>query len=166
MAEERGRPTIYTPEIAADICAKMAAGASLRSICEAEDMPSEVTVRRWAIEDREGFSTHYEEAVRLRAMRWADEVIEISDENTNDVKRARLRVDARKWLLAKVLPKVYGEKVTQVHEGGDKPVEIDVALSRVEVRERMARILRGTIAESDGTADSDHDPGRDQGKRS
>ena len=56
----------------------------------------------------------------------ADELVEISDDSTNDtivtedgkvvtnqevVARSRLRVDTRKWMLAKMLPKVYGEKL-------------------------------------------------------
>jgi len=166
VAGERGRPTVYTPEIAARVCAEMAAGKSLRKICEPDDMPDERTVRRWAINNVEGFAPQYEEAVRLKAMKWADEVVDIADEKTKDTKRARLRVDTRKWLLSKVLPKVYGDKVTQVHEGGDKPVAVDVTLSRVEVRERMARILRGTMTGTDDPGDTGNDPGRDQGEGS
>jgi hypothetical protein len=33
------------------------------------------------------------------------------------VQRNRLRVDARKWLLSKLAPKKYGDKVTQEHTG-------------------------------------------------
>lgn len=35
------------------------------------------------------------------------------------VDRARLQVDSRKWLLSKLLPKRYGDKVTQEHTGPD-----------------------------------------------
>ncbi len=31
----------------------------------------------------------------------------------------KLQVDTRKWLLSKVMPKVYGDKVTQEHTGAD-----------------------------------------------
>ena len=34
------------------------------------------------------------------------------------MQRSRLRVDTRKWLLAKVLPKVYGDKLQHTGEGG------------------------------------------------
>lgn len=34
-----GRPTIYTPELAASICAELACGKSLRTVCKANDMP-------------------------------------------------------------------------------------------------------------------------------
>jgi hypothetical protein len=35
------------------------------------------------------------------------------------IARNRLRVDTRKWMLAKMLPKVYGEKITQEVTGKD-----------------------------------------------
>lgn len=67
----------------------------------------------------------YARAKRYGIMGMADEVIDISDDSTNDkvvdedgnertntevVARSRLRVDSRKWLLSKIMPKVYGEK--------------------------------------------------------
>lgn len=71
----------------------------------------------------------------LQAERWAEEVLEIADDSSRDVaenehgdnvtnheniQRSRLRVDSRKWLLSKVLPKVYGDKLDLVHQGGVK----------------------------------------------
>lgn len=125
-----GRPTEYTPEIAQDICDRLAIGESLSSICKTENYPSKSTVCRWVLEDRGGFSEQYETARRLQAQLLADELIDIADESTNDymlrqsksgeeyeavnpeaIQRSRLRVDTRKWYLSKVLPKVYGDKV-------------------------------------------------------
>jgi hypothetical protein len=34
------------------------------------------------------------------------------------VQHQRLRVDSRKWLLSKVLPKLYGDRVAVDHGGG------------------------------------------------
>lgn len=56
----------------------------------------------------------------------ADEIIDIADASEGDVivdedgrrlidneavQRARLRVDSRKWLLSKLVPKKYGDKI-------------------------------------------------------
>lgn len=65
----------------------------------------------------------------------ADEIMEISDETSvaarynedevtlvldaTAVARNRLRVDTRKWLLSKMLPKQFGDKVTQALTGPD-----------------------------------------------
>ena len=42
----------------------------------------------------------------------ADELLEIADRGSEDWQRDRLRVDTRKWLLARALPKRYGDRVT------------------------------------------------------
>lgn len=129
-ARGRGRPSKYTPELAREICLRIAAGASVRSICEDEAMPSEATVRAWAVDDLDGFSAQYTRAIQIRAMGWADEIVDISDDGRNDtyiddngnertdnerVARSRLRVDTRKWMLSKMLPKVYGDTLDVNH---------------------------------------------------
>jgi hypothetical protein len=48
----------------------------------------------------------------LQAMRWADEVLIIADDRILDPHDRRIRVDTRKWLLSKMLPRIYGDKVT------------------------------------------------------
>ena len=94
-------------------------------------MPEESTIRTWALDDKDGFFTHYTRAIQIRAIGWAEEIVEISDDGSNDtyidpnsgqertnaevVARSRLRVDTRKWMLSKVLPKVYGEKLDLNH---------------------------------------------------
>jgi hypothetical protein len=34
------------------------------------------------------------------------------------VQHQRLRVDSRKWLLSKIVPKIYGDRVALDHAGG------------------------------------------------
>ena len=130
-AKPRGRPSIYTPELAREICRQIAEGKSLREICRADGMPYDATVREWVIDDREGFHSQYTRAVQARAVLWAEEITGIADDGSNDtyidpntgqektnaevVARSRLRVDTRKWMLSKVLPKIYGDKVDLNH---------------------------------------------------
>ena len=125
MSEDRGRPTIYTQQLADEICRRLIDN-SLRKVCDADDMPHRDTVRDWVINDHKGFSDQYARARRMQALEWAEETIEISDsENQGDTQRARLRVDTRKWLLSKVLPKVYGDKVTLAGDS-DAPIAVNV----------------------------------------
>lgn len=60
--------------------------------------------------------------------RMADEILEISDAREDDeaVQRARLRVDSRKWLLSKLAPRKYGEKLNVSGADGEGPVELIV----------------------------------------
>lgn len=108
---KRGRPSTYTPEIAKAICERLAAGETLRSICRGDDMPAEAAVRAWALDDVEGFSAHYARAREIGYATLGDQILEIADDADGDPKRDRLRVDTRKWLLSKVLPKIYGDKL-------------------------------------------------------
>ena len=118
MTETRGRPSIYTQEIADTICKALAEGKSLRSICREEGMPTEATVRMWAADDREGFYSQYTRARDIGLDCVAEEVFEIADHGS-DHQRDRLKFDARRWYLSKLAPKRYGDKITQEHTGAD-----------------------------------------------
>nr|WP_197427440.1 terminase small subunit protein [Bradyrhizobium retamae] len=112
----------------------MAEGVSLRSICLADDMPDKATVFRWLAAHKE-FRDQYARAREARADAMAEEILEISDDDSDDaitdpetgatrinaefVARSRLKVDTRKWLMARMAPKVYGDKVTQELQGPD-----------------------------------------------
>jgi hypothetical protein len=130
----KGRSSLYTPELADKVCEELASGRTLRDVCRDEGMPTETTIRHWVLENREGFSSQYARAREVGYQAMADELLEIADNGTNDwmerdgrevlngenVQRSRLRVDSRKWLLSKALPKVYGDKV-QVGGAEDLP---------------------------------------------
>lgn len=110
-----GRPSDYLPEVAADICSKLAEGESLRSVCARPGMPNKATVFRWIGENKE-FRDQYEKATESRADAMFEEMLEIVDDVAAEgaaVAKARLQLDARKWILARMSPKKYGDKVTQ-----------------------------------------------------
>jgi hypothetical protein len=133
-----GRPSDYTQETADIICRRLAEGESLRAICLADDMPDKATIFRW-LAVNEPFRDQYARAREAQADYYAEEIIEISDDGTNDwmerknadgsigdvilngehVQRSRLRVDARKWFASKVAPKKYGDKLLAEVTGAD-----------------------------------------------
>lgn len=134
MPDGRGRPSKYTLEIAEAICERLAAGESLNAICKDEGLPAEPTVRRWALDDVEGFAAKYTRAREQQADALAEEIITIADADpatllqggegdtrividSAAVAHQRLRVDARKWFASKVAPKKYGDKVDVAHSG-------------------------------------------------
>lgn len=141
-----GRPSDYTPELAADICGRIADGQSLRAICRAEDMPASSTVFVW-LQQHADFTEQYARAREAQADALADDILEISDDARNDwmdreikgggtervvdqehIGRSRLRVDARKWLASKLKPKKYGEKLSTELTGADGgPVVVKAA---------------------------------------
>jgi hypothetical protein len=143
---KRGRPSTYEPAVAAEICRRMADGESLRSVCRDEGMPAASTVRGWVIEDINGFAEQYTRARMLLAEHWADEVLEVSDDlpamtgegkyDSASVQHQRLRVDSRKWLLSKVLPKVYGDKLDVTSDG--KQVGLNIAIDLTDTKGKAA----------------------------
>lgn len=151
-----GRPTVYDARVADEVLARLASGETLREICRDGGMPPESTVREWALDDRDGFAARYARAREAGAYAMADELLEISDDGTNDwmerqrrdgsveqalnaehVQRSRLRADTRKWLLARILPKVFGDKldVTSRGEKVGQPFVMQAPLEAVGAEE-------------------------------
>jgi hypothetical protein len=165
--------TVYTPELAEEICERIANGETLRQACRLKGI-NESTVRKWVLSDINGFSAHYARARELCLECWADEIVEISDEATNDwmmregkdgegtaysvngehVSRSKLRTENRKWLLSKLKPKVYGEGTQRVEVG--KPGEFAELEDMSDAD--LADIARGsggrTPAQTNGAARS------------
>lgn len=131
-----GVKSTYTDAIARKICAKIADGVALRKICSDPRMPAFDTVKGWLIKPRfEAFRELYYHSRRVAAELLMDEVIEIADDSANDwietfdkkgnpngwkpdheaIQRSRLKIDTRKWLAAKLIPRIYGEKLEVEH---------------------------------------------------
>lgn len=123
------RPSKYTNRLADEICERLSDGESLRSICESESMPARSTVFRW-LAGNKAFQDQYARARDAQADALFDEILSIADTPVVGVKTVhkatgtettegdmiehrRLQVDARKWIAAKLRPKVYGEKLHQ-----------------------------------------------------
>ena len=115
----------------------------LTKICNTETMPDVATVYRWLIADS-AFRDLYARAREDQADTLFDEIIEISDDGSNDtytkdgvelpnqdvIARSRLRVDARKWAAAKLRPHKYGELVKHEHGGADgAPIPVSVTVT-------------------------------------
>lgn len=113
--------TKKSPALLAEICERIAKGESLRSICAGEGMPAASTVCLWTTED-EAFGEQYARAQEARAQHYAEEIVAIADEEKAPDDR-RVRIDARKWVASKLLPKRYGDKIDHTH-GGELVVRI------------------------------------------
>lgn len=138
------RPSDYTQELADNICAQLANGLSLRTVCLADDMPDKSTVFRWLRTNKE-FCDQYTRAKEESADALVEEMLDISDDGANDymtrdytnggsemvvdhdhISRSRLRIDTRKWIASKLKPKKYGEKIEQNVKHG-----VDDSLTRL-----------------------------------
>lgn len=94
------------------ICRKISQGLSVISICSDNDTISEDTFYRWLKKDAH-FSEKYTRARQDQAQYYAEEIIDIADSvpanaSKEQIQIANLRMEARKWTAAKLLPKKYG----------------------------------------------------------
>lgn len=152
--------------IRGEILRRLEDGESLRAICRTEGFPSRSAVREWAASVDEGdeFPSQYARAREIGWEKMADEILAISDDTINDtiftetgekpnaewIARSRLRVDSRKWLLSKMLPKVYGDKVAHEVGGIDgKPIQtenlnVTVPVDPVEASRVYLKTMEGS----------------------
>ena len=115
---KRGRPSIYSQDVADEIAERITAGESLRKICDDDHMPSTSTFTRW-LRDNEAFRAQYVYAREANAQIQASEIVEIADRASPDMAQvAKLQIDARKWVAARLL-KDYKDKQETDHRFPD-----------------------------------------------
>lgn len=132
MAHAGGRPTTYNQETATKLCEYIVMGYSLRKACEQEGMPVPSTFFDW-IREHEEFSKQYTRATEERSEAMAEDMLAISDDTREDkdaVAKAKLQVETRKWLMAKMKPKKYGDKIDVTSDGKALPTPILGGLSK------------------------------------
>lgn len=108
-------------------------GGSIRSILKRPDTVGTKTFYKW-LEASEELQERYKNATKKRADNIFEEMLEIADKqsadmelndrgehviNHNVINRSRLQIDTRKWMLGKLNPTKYGDKL-DVTSGGDK----------------------------------------------
>ncbi|WP_217469038.1 terminase small subunit protein [Burkholderia lata] len=140
------RTSGFTESIAKKICEKIIDGMTLRQIGDTDGMPSKTTILRWLGDDRYvSFRDQYARARELQSEAMADDILEIADDGRNDwmeiiskdgdsvgwrvngeaVQRSKLRVETRKWLMSKMLPKKYGAIKIDSEGGGEGGPSLD-----------------------------------------
>lgn len=134
-----GRPTQYTEALAHEICdAIRSSSLGLKKLCQANPhWPHKSMIMQWRAQNP-SFADLYTRAKQDQIECFVDEIIEISDDSDNDtviktdkhgnefescnsewINRSRLRVDSRKWLAAKLAPKIYGDKALATSNEGE-----------------------------------------------
>ncbi len=115
----------------------------IKRLCDAlrandPTFPPVRTIRRW-IDESVPFTAQYARVKEQQADHIFDQILDIADDDSQDelpvgvddetgasakriqnsefIARSRLKVDARKWVVSKLLPKKYGDKITQEHTG-------------------------------------------------
>ena len=157
-----GRPSKYTPELAAEICERLSTGETMRQICRDAHMPHWTQVYEWLARD-EALSLRVARAREAGYDALAEEALDIAntprlgqkkvfssgageDEDSMTVTEEdmlghrKLQIETRLKLLACWNPKKYGNKVAL---GGDaeNPIKVE---AQVEADNFLAAILKNT----------------------
>jgi hypothetical protein len=116
------RPSRYSSELARAICDAAATGESLTDICARPDRPDRDVVSRWLATNAD-FQAAYARSLEVLADRYAEEILALADgtgdgagepgkrDGADTVARLKLRIDTRKWLMAKLAPNKYGDRL-------------------------------------------------------
>ncbi len=176
-----GRPTDYSPELAEEICERIATQPrGLDFICETDpQFPSARTVARW-IANNPDFCQKYQFARERQATLLFDESLEIADDSSGDLRiitrkdgttveacdtefvaRSALRVKTRLHMAAVLAPRKYAAKnILAGPDGGAVQVEHEVRqvldLSQLDDTQRDA--LREILEAARGRAALDVTP--------
>jgi hypothetical protein len=111
----------FDPDLGGKVVEMVGDGYGLQAACVALNVPRR-TVRTWVAEQPD-FASALALARREGLEVLADEIISIGDEvegctDNAVVQAARLRVESRKWLLSKLRPEQYGDKVEVTGKDG------------------------------------------------
>lgn len=148
----KGCGLTYDEEKVADILKRVQNGESVRQACDEVGIPPG-TFHGWVVADEpRGIAARYARANEAKMLLMAQEILEISDDNSGDVhvdkdgsvrnvsdnvQRAKLRVDTRKWIMARMGQNFFSE--TRKHElsgPGGGPIET----TELTVEERKRRL--------------------------
>lgn len=132
------------PETINSILEMMQSGKSLRTSCDAHNVSSGAFMA-WVSEDR-NLAEQYKAAREAMIDKIADDTVALADAepergpdgkvDSGWVSNQRLKIDTRKWLLSKLAPKKYGDKI-EVSGDAANPLKI----------ERIERVVVGEVIE-------------------
>lgn len=146
-----GRPSRISKKTCSEICDRLSLGESLSAICLDDHMPHRITVMRWLIGEvkgNEGLIAQFRIDYDRAREKWAEHIFEqlfeladsadqvvktrttregtvIKEVDNAGVQAKRLQIDTRKWALARMNPKKYGD-VTKVAGSDGGPLEVKV----------------------------------------
>lgn len=177
--QKRVIPRKFSELLAARVCEMVAQGKSLKEICKLDGMPSRETIMRWVMfpdeESMPGFSQRFKEARQIGWMLMGEDILDISDDsskdrikkqvidkygnvriiefdNPNNLVRAKLQVETRKWMLQRLLPAVFGDKIAVTHGiSEDLAARLDAARARLDLMQAQPQIPLPTTQQIEST---------------
>lgn len=168
----------YSAKLADEILLRMTRGETVKSILDTEGMPDRLSLMGW-VDDNPKFRKQYTRARHAQAGAYADEIMQIADDGTNDfmekksrdgtvigweingehIRRSQLRVDTRKWVAERLAPEQYGNKLALGGAGDLPPIKsegkttIDVTELTLEELDFLEKVLNLDTRTKNGEED-------------
>jgi len=125
---------MYPEEVWDEVLEELCNGMKLNEVCAREGMPSCAAVKKRALWDAE-WGAMYVRARQVGYLGLADEILDIADtpcpmeiktydeggnlvgvKVADNTQHRMNQINTRKWMLAKMLPKVFGDNATVTHQ--------------------------------------------------
>jgi hypothetical protein len=139
-----GRPTRAKPEIVDEICRRIAAGESLRSICRDDHTPAISTVTMWIVDGTQPeFVDKYTKAREAAGYLHADRVQDIVnglEQEAIKPQAARVMLDAYKWSAERMAPKGHSPQMITDHKSSDGSMSPQQEISDEELDRRIREL--------------------------
>lgn len=157
-----GRPSTFTDEIFDTICGRLENGEVLRAICNDDAMPDRSTVLRWIAND-DGKRRRYDAARQACVEFWSDEIIQIATDGSRDtitdekgrarcdhewVARSRLRIDTIKFLMTKINPLKWGDKLPEAAAARQMEIDAHNQIAAAPIKSQKIELI-GVISEAE-----------------
>lgn len=124
-----GRPSRYNALVANTILERLVGGESILEIARDSDMPGERTIYSWLATKPE-FQQNYARVTEIRAHLYAERQLLVSLEayDKDSAAASRVKAEAYRWMSARMLPRVYGDKMLHTGADGEGPIQHKLAL--------------------------------------
>jgi len=136
-----GRPSVrYDATKAMKFLQLLSTGTmSMRAICEMKDMPSRDAIFRWVRENPD-FAAAYHQARSDQMHGYVDDTVFIAD-TEEDTQRARVKIDARRWVAERLEPKHYGPRIEHEHTAQVTTTNINVLENLTDQEREQLRAM-------------------------
>ena len=148
------RPKTYSPELGRLLCEAVASSQDgLRKTCDSRaELPAFSTVQGW-LRDHADLAVQYARAKRTQLEAMAEDIVDIGRDDSIDPADKRIRIDSMKWLLSKLIPRTYGDKLDVTSDGAalaTPPHLIDARVQSIIMQARERK--RGEVIDLDPEA--------------
>jgi len=109
-------------------------------------------VQGW-LRDHADLAVQYARAKRTQLEAMAEDIVDIGRDDTIDPADKRIRIDSMKWLLSKLIPRTYGDKLDVTSDGAalaTPPHLIDARVQSIIMQARERK--RGEVIDLDPEA--------------